>query len=41
MHRIAHSTVLAYKGVSGPPVWLLAVIVVLALAALVRSRKGQ
>ncbi|ROP44214.1 hypothetical protein [Streptomyces sp. PanSC9] len=41
MHPITHSTVLAYKGVSVPPVWLLVVIVVLALAALVRSRKGR
>lgn len=41
MHPITDATVLAYKGVSTPPVWLLVIILVIALVALVRSRKGR
>lgn len=42
MHPIADSTVLAYKGLSGIPLWLLIGIAVIALVAFaVRSRRGR
>ncbi|PKW12496.1 hypothetical protein SAMN05428944_0228 [Streptomyces sp. 1222.5] len=41
MHLSTDSTVLAYKGVGDPPLWLLITIVVIALVALVRSRRGR
>lgn len=42
MHLSTDSTVLAYKGLSGVPLWLVVGIAVIALVTFaVRSRKGR